>query len=253
MTDDRGADGQTPIDEQQFGEFLKRMESPDPDERFEALSGLAAHRVPAADDAIVRAVADPDPDVVATALDALAERAHPAARRLILAQLHSRNWLVRQAALRAAGIIDISPHLEPAWRALQSRRWVERMAGAGALAKAGVTAALPALRRLAQRARAVRELAAEAHVLGSMALLGDPAGASLFLQRLSARSRSSRLAAAAFLERGDRLRELARIVGVDRLRAALLAGKAVQAASPKPRYQRRFDKLLERLEGLAAP
>lgn len=232
-----------------LGKLLLRAGSPDPEERFEAVADLAL-RPPSmeVDEALVRATSDPDPDVAARAILELAEREHPSARQLVLELLHHGNPTVRFSALRAAGVVDISPSLEAAWRALDGRRWVDRMAGAAALAQAGVESALPRIHALTHDAKNVRRYAAEAHLLGSASLLGDLASADLFLGRLSARGPESRLAAAAFLERRGRIQAMARIVGADRLRSALLAGKRVQEASRKPGYAHRFDDLLLELD-----
>ncbi len=251
MTSNSETHGKPQQERQSLSDLLLQMRSPDPDERFEAVAELAL-RPPSAevDKALIDGTSDVDPDVVAAAMDGLAERGHPIARELIVELLHHAHSRVRFRAIRSAGVVDIGPDLEAAWSALDDRRWVDRTAGAAALARAGVVSALPRIRALAERARAVRHYAAEAHLLGAASLLGDAASAESFLERLRARARESRLSAAAFLGRRGRVEGMARIVGTDRLRSALLAGRQVQLASPKPGYAREFDKVLSYLDGL---
>lgn len=240
--------------------LLTQVKSPDPDERFDAAGELADYDKPEADAAVIEAAADPDPQVAALVVRKLAERGHTEARDLILGLLRRRHpeWLL-QSALRSAGVVDISPHLEEAWGSLDARMWVARSAGAGALAKAGVVAAAPKIRQLALRGIAAGQRAPAAHLAGSGALLGDEESADLFLAQFTSRSRMGRIAAAAFLERRGRLEAMAEAVGIERLSAAVLAGRKIYDASPparvKPNFwahdKREFDKLLERLEELS--
>ena len=247
-------------DEATFNQLLRQAKSPDPDVRFEAIGELNYYRSPEVDEALVQAAFDPDRDVASMAVDALSERDHPQARGMILEHLRSRPTL-SQSALRSAGVVDISPHLDQAWLALEQREWVERTAGAGALAQAGVVSAIPKIRELAHRGKAVRQLAAEAHLLGSAALLGDSQSADLFVSRLSSRSRASREAAAYFLDRRGRVECLAQVVSVSRLRSALLSGMQIHDAwrysfkpsRPEGIYSRTIEDLLRRLDALSRP
>jgi HEAT repeat protein len=231
-------------------ELVLQASSPDPDQRFEAVGELArSYSGTEVDDVLVAAVADQDLDVAATALAGLAERGHPRARTLILTSLQSNDPTRRARALRAAGVVDIGPHLEDAWRALEERTWVQRMAGAAALAMARATDALPAIRRLAERAGAVRQPAAEAHLRGSAALLGDQESAQLFLDRLAGRRDAARMASAAFLERRGRVEDLAALIGRDALRSALATGmsqhEARRASARRRRARGGYPKLIE--------
>ncbi len=245
----RGPSPRQPLDQ-----LLLQVKSPDPEERFEAVAELASGPAsPEVEEALFQAISDPDPDVVALAMEEMAERGHPMARRVVLSNLHHPNPVIRFTALRSGGVIDISPDTEPAWCALDSRVWVDRTAGASALARAGVVSAVTRILSLARKALAVRQYEAEAHLLGSAALLGDEASAKLYLERLPSQRRRSRLAAAAFLERRGRIKAMARVLGAQRLRSALLAGREVQAKSTKPGYARHFDDLLNQLDALPAP
>ncbi|MBI4302559.1 MAG: HEAT repeat domain-containing protein [Chloroflexi bacterium] len=237
--------------------LLAQARSPNVDERFEAISELTYCESPEVDEALVEGATDLDPDVAGIALEALSERGHPKAREIILDHLHNRPSL-RQSALRAAGVVDIGPHLQEAWQALERREWFWRTAGAGALAKAGAVAALPKIRELAQRARLAHQLEAEAQLLGSAGLLGHKESADLFLLRLSSRTGRSHRSAGYFLERKGRLQDLAGIVGVSRLRSALLRGKQFHdrrfqkliADHPKTKYSTLFEDLLQRVDKL---
>jgi HEAT repeat protein len=211
--------------------LLKAASDPDPIIRFEAVATLEDHYSPDIEAVLLKAASDPDPNVAGRATEALAARGHPKARDLILDHLRSDSaQLLRQMALRSAGIVDISPHLEQAWLALERRHWVERTAGASALAKAGELAALPRIRELAQRARSLRQLPAESQLLGSAALLGDMEAAIMFLSRLSSINRDSRDSAALFLGRPGKVESLARVTGPSRLRCALLVSQQLNEA-----------------------
>ena len=255
-TDNEG----TALSRETLDRALTQLKSPKPCERFDAVGELAEYNVPETDAALVNAVVDPDPDVASLAVRKLAEKGLPQARDLILGLLRRRHpkWL-HQSALWSAGIVDISPHTEEAWRALDSPSWVERSAGAGALAKAGVAAAIPKIRQLVQRAITVGQRAPAAHLAGSGALLSDEESADLYLRCFSSRSRMSRTAAAAFLERQGRLEAMARAVGLQQLRTALLAGKQIYDTSSPGRVRpsfwehdrRAFEKLLQRLEEIS--
>jgi hypothetical protein len=223
------------------------LDSPDPDVRLEAISELGDYSSPRVDGALIRTRRDSDRDVAGAALELLAKRGRAHARELILEQLREGDGARRVRALRSAGVVNIAPHLEEAWRALDGRQWVERMAGAGALAKAGAVPALPRIRALAERARERRQWAAEAHFLDSAALLGDAQSADLYLARLSSPARSSRLAAVAFLQWRGRLEALTPILGAARLRAALSAGRQIQERSARPGYVRAFGAALGHL------
>src|SRR3990172_1171236 len=149
MTSIGNSHDQTPS-RQTLEQLFRKIQSSDPHERFEAVSELGElvrYNLPEVDKTLVRAAADQDVDVAATAVDELAEAGHPQARELVLEHLRPPYpKRLRDRALRSAGVVDISPHLEPAWGALESRYWVDRMNAAAALAKAGAVQALPAIR-----------------------------------------------------------------------------------------------------------
>ena len=138
--------------------FLRKAKSHDPDIRFDAVSRLPEKPDATIDAALTALVDDPDSEVAVMAFHQLGTRRYPQMRDVILRMLKKRpSERFRQSALWEARFVDISPHLEEAWSALESPIWVDRTAGAGVLAKAGVKKAIPKIRELAYQAVARRQ------------------------------------------------------------------------------------------------
>ena len=236
--------------------FLRKAKSHDPDVRFDAVSRLPEKPDATIDAALTALVDDPDSEVAVMALHQLGTRRYPRMPDVILRMLKKRpSKRFRQYALWEARFVDISPHLEEAWSALEGPIWVDRTAGAGALAKAGVKKAIPKIRELAYQAVARRQYYAAPHLFACAALLGDKESQERYLAQLTSRSDKSRSAAAAWLERGTWLQGMAEAVGEARLRATLLAATQIyESARPSTKVsiyringKRRFGGLLKAL------
>lgn len=219
--------------------LLAAARSTDADERFEAVSDLTFRAEAEAAKALIQAVFDSDADVSAAALEGLAARGHPEARALVIGELGRRRpAVVRHAALRAAGMVDISPHLDGAWKALEHRAWVVRATGASALARAGQQEAAERIAALGRQALDKRDPAPAAHLLGAAALLGHAASQDAFLARLAGRGEVFVKAALYFLSRGDRATTLAAMVGKGAILAAIEAARRHLTAPFKGRRRK---------------
>lgn len=231
--------------------LLIQATSRDPNVRFEAIVSLADIPGDEARTALIRAGSDPNPQVAALSVSILAEKGDVEARRLIIDLLNrmAPQWL-HQSALYSAGIVDISPNLDSAWQALKSRFWMDRTAGAGALAKASERSALLDIIRLWSEAHRRRQFEAEAHLTGCGALLGDKRSKEIFLECLSSDAWRSRGAAAAFLDRRGRLDAMAQAIGKTRLKATLKLSLEKEGHEAIPRHESLVTRLIRNLDGL---
>lgn len=221
--------------------LLRAVRDRDPEERFEAVGSLAYWWFPdpRALEAIVVASDDRVPRVARLAVRMAAEHGHPAARDLILKLLHRGQPSATRVALWSAWVVDISPHLEQAWKAIERPGWKGKWLGSGALAAGGAVEAAPRIREMAKAAQARRQMNYAPGLAAHAALLGDVEGKELFPALLThPRNATARYEAASSLRRRGRPAAMARAVGEQQLRDALREVLRIYSAHPLRKDER---------------
>lgn len=111
---------------------------------------------------------------------------------------------------------------------------------------------IDALQRLAKSRYAFIGEAARQNLLGIQATTGNQSSAEAFLERMIGGDETAQLAGLAFLQRPGCLEVFLKLVGVSRLRNALLTGKAHVKPNSISSVSAQFDRLLRDLDASAA-